>query len=138
MSATNDSRPLADLLNGLVSDMSGLFQKEVQLAKTEASEKFSQALAALAAIAVGGVLLLGALGVLLSAVVQLLAAWMVGMEMDPTLASALAALIVTVVVGAIGWVSINRGMDALRASNLNLNRTTASLGRDAEAVKETL
>lgn len=138
MSAANDSRPLADLLNGLVSDMSGLFRKEVQLAKTEASEKVSQAMTALAAIAVGGVLILGALGVLLSAVVQLLAAWMVGMEMDPTLASALAALIVTVVVGVIGWVSINRGVDALKASNLNLNRTTASLGRDAEAVKERL
>jgi divalent metal cation (Fe/Co/Zn/Cd) transporter len=138
MTAANESRPLADLLSGLVSDITSLFRKEVQLAKTEASEKFSQALAAIASIAVGGVLVLGALGVLLSAIVQLLAAWMVSLEMDPTLASALSAVIVTLVVGIAGWVAINRGLAALRASNLNLNRTTASLGRDAEAVKERL
>ena len=138
MSVANDGRPLADLLSGLVSDMTSLFRKEVQLAKTEASEKVSQALTALASIAAGGVLVLGALGVLLSAIVQLLAAWMVGMNMDPTLASALSALIVTLVVGIAGWIAINRGLAALKASNLNLNRTTASLGRDAEAVKERL
>ncbi len=60
------------------------------------------------------------------------------MEMDPTLASALSAVIVTLVVGICGWIAINRGTAALKASNLNLNRTTASLGRDAEAVKERL
>ncbi len=138
MSAANESRPLTDLLSGLVSDMTSLFRKEVQLAKTEASEKVSQALAALASIAVGGVLVLGALGVLLSAIVQLLAAWLVSMEMDPTLASALSAVVVTLVVGIAGWIAINRGLAALKASNLNLNRTTASLGRDAEVVKERL
>ena len=80
MTAANESRPLADLLSGLVSDITSLFRKEVQLAKTEASEKVSQALAAIASIAVGGVLVLGALGVLLSAIVQLLAAWMAARE----------------------------------------------------------
>ncbi len=74
MSTENESRPLADLLSGLVSDMTSLFRKEVQLARTEASEKVAQGLTALASIAVGGVLVLGALGVLLSAIVQLLAA----------------------------------------------------------------
>ncbi|QYO76065.1 phage holin family protein [Devosia salina] len=138
MSVANDGRPLTDLLSGLVSDMTSLFRKEVQLAKTEASEKVSQALTALASIAAGGVLVLGALGVLLSAIVQLLAAWMVGMNLNPTLASALSALIVTLVVGIAGWIAVNRGLAALKASNLNLNRTTASLGRDAEAVKERL
>jgi hypothetical protein len=138
MSAVNEGRPLAELLGGLVSDLSNLFRSEVQLAKTEASEKVSQAMTALASIAIGGVLVLGALGVLLTAIVSLLAAWFVNMGMDPTLSNALSAFIVTIVVGIAGWVAINRGTSALKASNLNLNRTAASLGRDADVVKERL
>jgi hypothetical protein len=138
MSSINESRPIAELLGGLVNDLSTLFRKEVQLAKTEASEKLSQTMGAAAAIAIGGVLALGALGVLLSAVVSLLAALFVNMGWDPTLSNAVAAFIVTAVVGIAGWISINRGLNALKASNLNLNRTAASLGRDANIVKERL
>jgi hypothetical protein len=138
MSAGNEGRPLAELLSGLVSDISTLFRQEVQLAKTEASEKVSQTLGAAASIAIGGVLALGALGVLLSAVVSLLAALFVNMGWDPTLANAVSAFIVTAVVGIAGWISISKGMNALKASNLNMNRTAASLGRDADIVKERL
>jgi len=42
MSMPNESRPLAELLGGLASDISTLFRKEVQLAKAEASEKVSE------------------------------------------------------------------------------------------------
>ena len=55
MSDTRENRPLADLLGGLATDISMLFRKEVQLAKVEASEKVSQALAGVASIAIGGV-----------------------------------------------------------------------------------
>jgi len=138
MTAPSESRPIAELLGGLVNDLSTLFRKEVQLAKTEASEKVGQAMGAAASIAIGGVLALGALGVLLSAIVSLLAALLVNMGLDPTLANALSAFVVTAVVGIIAWVSVNRGLAALKASNLNLNRTASSLGRDADIVKERL
>lgn len=135
---SSESRPIADLLGGLVTDLSTLFRKEVQLAKTEASEKVSETLAAAGSIAIGGVLVLGALGVFLAAVVSLLAALLVNMGLEPTLANALAAAVVTVVVGLVGWGSIRKGLDALKASNLNMNRTAASLSRDADIVKERL
>ncbi|MCZ4345508.1 phage holin family protein [Devosia neptuniae] len=138
MSDTRENRPLADLLGGLATDISMLFRKEVQLAKVEASEKVSQALAGVASIAIGGVLALGALGVFLTAVVALLAAFLVSQGMGPTLANALSAIVVTVVVGLAGWVSISKGVSALKANNLNMNRTAASLGRDADVVKERL
>lgn len=138
MSTTGEGRPLADLLGGLVNDISTLFRQEVQLAKTEASEKVSQTMGSVASIAIGGVLALGALGVLLSAVVSLLAAFFVNMGWDPTMANAVSAFIVTVVVGVAGWLSISKGLDGLKASNLNMNRTAASLGRDADIVKERL
>ena len=138
MSAANESRPLSELLGGLASDISTLFRKEVQLAKTEASEKLSETMGGVASIAIGGVLVLGALGVLLAAVVSLLAAFLIGQGLDPMLANALAAFVVTAVVGLAGWVSISRGINALKTGNLNMNRTTASLGRDADIVKERL
>lgn len=133
-----ENRPIADLLGGLVTDLSTLFRKEVQLAKVEASEKLSDVISAAGAIAIGGVLALGALGVFLAAIVSLLASLLVNMGIDPTLANALSAVVVTVVVGLVAWSFIGRGLHALRASNLNMNRTAASLGRDADIVKERL
>lgn len=138
MSGTDESRPLAELLGGLATDISTLFRKEVQLAKTEASEKLSETMAGAASIAVGGVLVLGALGIFLAAIVSLLAAFLVNQDMDPTLANAISALVVTAIVGIAGWLSISKGLNALKANNLNMNRTTASLGRDANIVKERL
>lgn len=138
MSGANESRPLAELLGGLATDISTLFRKEVQLAKAEASEKVSEAMAGVSSIAIGGVLALGALGVFLSAIVALLAAFFVAQGLDPTLSNALSAFVVTGVVGLAGWIAISKGLNALKASNLNMNRTTASFSRDAEVVKERL
>ena len=138
MSNPNESRPLADLLGGLATDISTLFRKEIQLATTEASEKVSEVTSAAGAIAVGGVLLLGALGVLLAAIVSILAALLASLGLDSTLANAISAFVVTAVVGLVGWASLQKGVSALKASNLNMNRTAASLGRDANVVKERL
>ena len=138
MSQVNEGRPLAELLGGLASDISNLFRKEIQLAKAEASEKFSQTLGGVISLVIGAVLGLGALGVLLSAIVSLLASFFVNQGMDPAMSNAIAAGIVTIVVGIIAWIFFNRGMSALKASNLSLNRTTSSLERDADIVKERL
>jgi len=138
MANSEETRSLPELLGGLASDISNLFRKEIQLAKAEASEKAADAMGGVTAIAIGAVLAIGALGVLLSAVVLLLAAFLVSRGMDPTLSNALSAIIVGVVVGGIGWGQISKGLAAFRATNLNLNRTTSSLGRDADIVKERL
>lgn len=138
MPAANEGRPLAELLGGLASDISTLFRKEVQLAKTEASEKLSETMAGAASIAIGGVLVLGALGIFLAAIVSLLAAFLVSQGMDPALANAISAFVVTAIVGIAGWLSISKGLRALNANNLNMNRTATSLGRDANIVKERL
>jgi len=139
MSQINQERSLGDLLSGLVNDISGLFRKEIQLAKAETSEKVGEMMGGAVSLLVGGVLALGALGVLLSALVTLLAAYFItALDMAATVSNAVAAGIVTVLVGVIAWVFISRGLSTLRASNLNLKRTTSSLGRDANMVKERL
>lgn len=138
MSGVNESRPLAELVGGLATDISTLFRKEVQLAKTEASEKVSETLASASSIAIGGVLALGALGVFLTAVVSLLAAFFIKQGFEPTTANALSSIIVTVIVGIVAWTYISKGLNALKGRNLNMNRTAASLNQDANIVKERL
>lgn len=136
MSYAEHNRSLPDLLGDLVNDISGLFRKEIQLAKAEASEKVDQVMGAAMKILVGAVLAIGAVGVLLAAIVTGLAAVFVGMGMDPTLASSLSAIIVAAVVGIAAWMSVSAGLDAIKAEKLNLDRTAHSLARDAKIVTE--
>jgi len=138
MAKTDEGRPLAELVGGLAGDLSTLFRKEIQLAKAEASEKLSETLAGVVSLLIGAVLALGALGVLLSGIVALLTAFFVNRDMDPIMANALSAGIVAVVVGIIAWLFASKGLNALKARNLNMNLTARSLSRDADIVKERL
>jgi hypothetical protein len=134
--ANAENQPLSTLVAGLVSDISGLFRKEITLAKTEASEKMSHALTGLEAFAAGLVLAIAALGVLLAALVSGLTAFLVSQGMSENGANALSAVVVGVVVAGIAWIMVSRGLAALRGGNLSLDRTSASLRRDAQIIKE--
>jgi hypothetical protein len=136
--ANGDNRPLSELVSGLVSDISGLFRKEIDLAKTEASAKFSHAMSGLEMFAVGLVLAVGAVGVLLAAAVNGLGALLVAQGFTEANADAIASVVVALLVGLAAWVAISRGMAIVRNSSLTLPRTTNSLRRDAEVVKEKL
>ncbi|NDK54245.1 phage holin family protein, partial [Rhizobium laguerreae] len=77
MAKSSENIPLSELVSGLVGDVMGLLRKEIDLAKTEASEKLSQALSGVEILLFGLVLAIGAVGVLLSALVGGLAAFLV-------------------------------------------------------------
>jgi len=138
MATATENKSLPELVGGLANDISGLFRKEIELAKTEASEKLDQTTHALIFLGAGAVLGLGALVVVLAAIVTALAAVFVSRGMGATSANSLAAAIVGVIVAALAWIFIARGLGGLKASNLKLQRTTASLQRDATVVKERL
>jgi hypothetical protein len=129
---------LADLIGGLASDISGLFRKEIQLAKAEASEKLDDALKAGRNLAIGAVLAIGAIGVFLAALVAGLAALLVGLGMAEQPANFVAALVITAAVGAIAWAFTARGIAEFKANKLNMERTAHSLQMDAAAVKESI
>lgn len=131
-----EHRTLPDLLGGLANDITGLFRSEIQLAKTEASEKIEQVVAASKGLAIGGVLAIGAVGVLLGAMVTGVSWLLVAIGMSEAAASFIASVIVAVVIGLIAWSMISASLKAWKASSLALNRTTHSLERDAEVVKE--
>jgi len=136
MAKANENTPLSELIGGLLSDVTGLLRKEIDLAKTEVSEKVKKALSGVEFLMIGLVLAIGAVGVLLSALVSGLAVVLTRYGISEVSANALAAVIVGLVIGAIAWLLISRGITALRGTELTLDRTTASLRRDAEIVKE--
>ncbi|GLQ55807.1 phage holin family protein [Devosia nitrariae] len=127
---------LPELVRGLIDDVSTLFRKEVALAKAEAGEKVSGALDGAKLIVIGAVLAIGALGVLLAAIVAVVAAGLTAMGLEPFLANSLAALIVAVVVGLIAWALINNGLGHVRQANFNMQKTARALSDDAAAIKE--
>jgi len=138
MAYAQSGQSLGDLLSGLVSDVSTLFHTEIELAKTEASEKFDDVMGASRNLAIGGVLAIGAIGVFLAATVSGLAALLVAWGMQAQLANFSSAIVVTVVVGLIAWSMIAKGASDLRANKLNMERTTRSLQQDAATVKGSL
>jgi hypothetical protein len=135
-SFASEPRSLPELVKELMNDLSMLFRKEIQLAKTEAGENLQKALVGVEALAIAAVLGIGAIGVLLAAAVSGVAALLISFGMGEAAASGVAALIVGGVVAIIAYVLFRRGMAALRTDNLMLDRTAHSLARDASVIKE--
>ena len=136
MANGTDNRPLSELVTGLVGDISGLFRKEISLAKAEASEKMSRAIVGVEALLAGLIFAIGAIGVLLAALVSGLSAFLIARGFAEHNAEALSAVVVGVVVALIAWGMISRGLAAIKDNNLNFDRTTTSLRRDAQVLKE--
>lgn len=126
-----EDRSLGSLISGLTQDVTILVRKETELAKTEVSEKVSQAIAGLVFLAVAAVVLLGGFIVLLDAAVYGLSE-----VLPPDLAPWLAALIVGIVVIVIGFILLQKGRDDLKAKNLIPEKTVASIKQDQKLVKE--
>ena len=123
-----DERSLKELLGDLTQSVSTLFRKEIELVRTETSEKLSGALVAAGSIAAGGILAIAALIMLLQALVV----WLTELGLAP----ALAALIVGGGVAIIAFVLMYKGTNALKVSNLAPTRTVDSLRRDAQMIQE--
>jgi drug/metabolite transporter (DMT)-like permease len=122
--APKDERSLGELLSELSRETSLLVRKEVELATTEMTAKARTAGGHVALAATGGALAHAALLVLL-------AAFVVGLT-QLGVAAWLAALIVAAVVGVVGYMLINKGVSALRATRVVPTHTVQSLKEDAK------
>ncbi|HYO16258.1 MAG TPA: phage holin family protein [Thermoanaerobaculia bacterium] len=130
-----DDRSLGQLLKELTHETSTLLKQEVDLAKTEMSEKASRVGANLGSLAVGGgVALLGALALLAFAIYGLQA--LLRQFMDPDVAVWLAPLIIGVVLAAIGYSLIKKALETLKRESITPQRTTQSLQENKEWLKE--
>jgi len=119
MPGRDDDRSLGDLFAELSRETSVLVRKEVELATTEMSAKLKQAGTQAGIIAAGGALVHAGLLVLLAAIVILLAQ----IGVTPWLS----ALIVAIVVMAIGYAMANGAMSKLRQTSYKPTQTMETL-----------
>jgi hypothetical protein len=127
----HSKRSIGGLFSDLWRETTTLVRDEAELAKADMSEKVTHAIAGARSMAIGGAILMAGLIVLLFAAVNALA-----MVLPPDIAPWLSPLIVGAVVMAIGAIAISSGKKNMSAEQLKPTRTTESLRRDRDLIKE--
>ena len=123
----SDNRSLGELFSELSRETSTLIRQEVQLAKAEVSQKASKIGRDVAFLAAGGLIVYAGFLALLGALIIGLAEFMDGW---------LAALIVGIVVIAVGYFLVQKGINELRRMNPIPERTVETLREDKEWIQE--
>ena len=122
-----DDRSLGELFSELAQETTTLVRHEVNLAKIEMSEKASRAGKHVGFLAAGGAVAYAGLLAILAGVIFLLNAVM------PVW---LAALLVGVVVAAVGYFLVRRGLDALKREDFVPRETMETLKEDQRWAKD--
>lgn len=128
MASNLETRSVGELLRDLANDVTTLIRQEMTLARTEAQDKLHQTIVAIMAMVAGALIGFAALIVLLDALVYGLT--------EAGLERWLAALIVGVVVGLIGFILVRKAQNDLSAARLTPERTAANVRKDINLVKE--
>ena len=128
MAQLREERSLGDLFSDLARETSTLVRQEVQLAKAELTHSATEAGRGVAMLAAGGLVAYAGLLFLLLAIVY----GLIETGMDPWLS----ALIVGLVVLAIGAVLLLRGRESLKPANLAPTKTVESLKEDKAWAQE--
>jgi xanthine/uracil permease len=128
MAQLRDERSLGDLFSDLSRETTTLVRQEVQLAKAELTQSATEAARGIGMLVAGGaVAYAGLLFLLLAIVFGLIEA---GWD------AWLSALVVGLVVVAIGAVLVLRARESLKPANLAPQKTVESLKEDAVWAKE--
>ena len=131
MQPLRDDRSLGQILRDLRDETSTLLRQEVDLAKTEMSEKAATVGSNLGSVAVGGaVAFAGALTLLAALTLGLISLMSEFMSRD--VAMWLAPLLVGLVLAAVGYSLIKKALEALKQEGIAPNKTTQSLKENKE------
>ncbi len=128
MQDTKTDSSIGELFADLTRDMSTLVRQEVQLAKTEVTQKATTVGKDVAYMAVGGAIAYAGFLALVAALIVILGA--VGVPWW------LSALLVGLVVAAVGYFLIMKGRAALKRLDMAPRQTMQTLKDDAEWAKE--
>ena len=130
-----DDRSLGQLLKELTSETTTLLKQEVDLAKTEMSEKASRVGTNLGSLAVGGgVAFLGALALLAAAIYGLTS--ILDQFLSLGVAVWLAPLIIGLILAAVGYSLVKKALETLKRESLAPQKTTESLQENKEWLKQ--
>jgi Putative Actinobacterial Holin-X, holin superfamily III len=127
MQGSRDDRSLGELFSELAQETSTLVRQEVNLAKTEMSQKASRAGRHAGVLAAGGALAYAGLLAILAAVIVLL---------DNVMPLWVSALLVGLVVAVVGYLLIRRALDALKREDFAPRETMETLKEDQQWAKE--
>jgi hypothetical protein len=131
MQPLRDDRSLGQILRDLREETTQLLRQEVDLAKTEMSEKMSRMGSNLGSVAAGGaVLFAGALILLTALTLGLIALF--SQFMDRDVAMWLAPLLVGGILAAVGYGLVKKALQALKQEGIAPQRTTQSLKENKE------
>jgi len=122
MAENTDNRSIGELLAELSRETSQLVRKEVELATTEMTAKARRAGSNVGLAAAGGALAHAGLLVFLAFLV-------LGLT-EAGVPAWLSALIISLLLMAVGYVFVNRGLAALRSSSVAPTRAIESLKED--------
>lgn len=130
-----DDRSIGQLLKELTHESSLLLKQEVDLAKTEMSEKASRVGTNLGHVAVGGaVAFLGAIALLLFAVYGLTS--LMDQFLPLGVAVWLAPLIIGAILAGVGYSMIKKSLETLKRESVAPKKTTQSLQENKAWLKE--
>jgi len=124
---SRDNRSLGELFSELAQETSTLVRQEVNLAKTEMSDKASRAGKHVGVLAAGGALAYAGLLAVLAGIIALLNSVM------PLWAS---ALLVGVVMVVVGYLLVRRGLEALKREDFTPRETIETLKEDQQWAKD--
>ena len=127
MQGPRDDRSLGELFSELAQETSTLVRQEVNLAKTEMSQKASRAGKHAGELAAGGALAYAGLLAILAALIVLL---------DNVMPLWLSALLVGLVVAVVGYLLIRRALDALKREDFAPRETIETLKEDQRWAKD--
>jgi hypothetical protein len=131
MQPLREDRSLGQILRDLRDETSALLRQEVDLAKTEMSEKISRAGQNLGSVAVGGaVAFAGALTLLAALTLGLIS--LMSQFMSRDVAMWLAPLLVGGILAAVGYSLVTKALQALKQEGITPTRTTQSLKENKE------
>lgn len=133
-STLRDERSIGDLIKELQNESSSLVRKEVELAKSEVAETAQVYAKNAASMAIGGVLLVAALFGVLITINRGLTALLTGM-VGVDVAIWLAPLILTVILGIVGWTMVKGALQRIRNQSIVPRRTTATLKEEKQWLK---
>jgi hypothetical protein len=129
MPELKQERSIGELFGQLTQDMTLLVRQEIQLARTEMSDKLSRFTTNLVSVLSGGfVAYLGGLA--------LVAALILAVRDLANISLALSALIVGAVLAIVGYVMLQKGVKELKRVDLAPRRTVETLKDDVQWAKE--
>jgi xanthine/uracil permease len=122
-----DERSLGELFSELAQETSTLVRQEVNLARTEMTQKASRAGKHIGILAAGGAVAYAGLLAILAGVIVLL---------DNVMPLWLSALLVGIVVAVVGYVLVRRALEALKRDDFAPRETIETLREDQRWAKD--